>query len=66
MISTEKKQEVISKYQRKAGDTGSCEVQVALLTARIKEVTEHLASNKNDKHSRRGLIALVARNYLIT
>ena len=61
MISKEKKQEVIKKYATKEGDTGSCEVQIAVLTARISELTEHLKVNKNDEHSRRGLIRLVSR-----
>ncbi len=61
MISKEKKTEVISKFQRKDGDTGSSEVQIAILSARIKEVTEHLSTNKKDVHSRRGLVALVAK-----
>lgn len=59
MIKKEKKQEVIKAFQSKEGDTGSCAVQIAILTARIKELTEHLKANPNDKHSRRGLIQLV-------
>lgn len=61
MINKEKKTSVISQFQRKEGDTGSAEVQVAVLTARIKEITAHLIANKNDKHSRRGLIGLVSK-----
>ena len=53
MISKEKKAEIISKYARKAGDTGSPEVQIAILTERITELTEHLRSNPNDHHSRK-------------
>ena len=60
MISKENKQAVIKEYARTEGDTGSCEVQIAILTARIKELTEHLIANKNDNHSRRGLAKMVA------
>ncbi len=60
MISKEKKQNVINAYARKEGDTGSCEVQIAILTERIKELTQHLINNKNDNHSRRGLTKMVA------
>ncbi len=60
MISKDKKQAIIKEYARKEGDTGSCEVQIAILTERIKELTEHLKTNKNDKHSRRGLIQMVS------
>ena len=56
MITKEKKAELIAKYGRKPGDTGSPEVQVALLTERIVELTEHLKSNPKDHHSRRGLL----------
>ena len=56
MISKEKKTAIINEYARTAGDTGSPEVQVAILTARIQELTEHLKSNKKDHHSRRGLL----------
>ena len=59
MISKEKKQQVIKAYATKEGDTGSCEVQIAILTARIVELTEHLKKNPNDNHSRRGLLKLV-------
>ncbi len=61
MINKDKKTGIISQFQRKEGDTGSAEVQIAVLTARIKEITAHLISNKNDKHSRRGLIGLVSK-----
>ena len=61
MISKEKKQGIIKEYARTEGDTGSCEVQIAVLSARIAELTEHLKVNKNDEHSRRGLIRLVSR-----
>lgn len=63
------KQEIIAKYARKEGDTGSPEVQIALLTARIAELTEHLKNHPKDHHSRRGLLMLVGQrrnlqNYL--
>ncbi len=61
MITTEKKQEIIAKYARTEGDTGSPEVQVALLTARIQELTEHLKNNHKDHHSRRGLLKMVGQ-----
>lgn len=56
-----KKQEIISSFAIKEGDTGSTEVQVALLTERINHLTEHLKNNPNDKHSRRGLLQMVGR-----
>ena len=56
-----KKNEIIATYQRKEGDTGSPEVQIAILTERINHLTEHLKVNKNDKHSRRGLLQLVGQ-----
>ncbi|MEG1706399.1 MAG: 30S ribosomal protein S15 [Clostridia bacterium] len=55
------KQEIIEKYGRKEGDTGSPEVQIALLTARINHLTEHLKSHMKDHHSRRGLLQMVGR-----
>ena len=61
MISKEKKQAIINEYARTPGDTGSPEVQVAILTARIAELTEHLKSNKKDHHSRRGLLKMVGQ-----
>ena len=61
MISKEKKQEIIVAYGRTANDTGSPEVQIALLTERINELTEHLKSNKKDHHSRRGLLKMVGQ-----
>ncbi len=61
MISKEKKAEIISKYGRKAGDTGSPEVQIAILTERIAELTEHLRTNPNDHHSRKGLLMMVGQ-----
>ena len=61
MISAEKKQAIIKEYARKEGDTGSPEVQIAILTARIKELTEHLKVNKKDYHSTRGLFKMVGK-----
>ena len=57
-ITAEKKQELIEKFATKPGDTGSPEVQVAILTERINNLTDHF--NKKDNHSRRGLLAMVA------
>jgi len=56
-----KKAEIVAKFQRKDGDTGSSEVQVALLTARINELTEHFKVHTKDHHSRRGLLKLVSQ-----
>lgn len=61
MISKEKKSAIIAEYGRKAGDTGSPEVQIAILTERITELTEHLKINKKDHHSRRGLLKMVGQ-----
>ena len=61
MISKEKKTQIIAEYGRKEGDTGSPEVQIALLTVRIKELTEHLKVNQKDHHSRRGLLKMVGQ-----
>ena len=61
MISKEKKQAIIAEYGRCEGDTGSPEVQVAILTARIQELTEHLKVNQKDHHSRRGLLKMVGQ-----
>jgi small subunit ribosomal protein S15 len=60
LLPSEKK-EIISKYGASASDTGSPEAQVALLSKRIDELTEHLKSNKNDHHNRRGLLLLVGK-----
>lgn len=60
MLSTKKKQVVIKKNQIHAKDTGSPEVQVAVLSTRIDELAKHLKKNKKDNHSRRGLIKMVA------
>ena len=61
MISKEKKAEIIAAYGRTAEDTGSPEVQIAILTARINELTEHLRVHKHDNHSRRGLLMMVGK-----
>ena len=61
MISKEKKQAIINEYARTPGDTGSPEVQIAILTARIQELTEHLKINYKDHHSRRGLLKMVGQ-----
>lgn len=61
MISKEQKAAIIAEYGKNAQDTGSTEVQVALLSFRIKELTEHLKDNKNDHHSRRGLLMMVGK-----
>ncbi len=55
------KQEIINNYARHEGDTGSPEVQIALLTERINHLNEHLKSNKKDHHSRRGLLLMVGK-----
>jgi len=60
-VANIQKSEVVAQYQRKQGDTGSPEVQVALLTARINELTEHFKTHKKDHHSRRGLLRMVSR-----
>lgn len=60
-LSTERKAEVIKSYATKSGDTGSPEVQIALLTERINGLTEHFKSHKKDNHSRRGLLKMVSQ-----
>ncbi|MBE6668722.1 MAG: 30S ribosomal protein S15 [Ruminococcaceae bacterium] len=70
MLTKEVKQEIISKYAIKEGDTGSPEVQIAILTYRINTLNEHLKANHNDHHSRRGLLKMVGHrrnllNYLM-
>ena len=60
-IDAETKQQIIAEYATTEGDTGSPEVQVALLTHRISHLTEHLKTHKHDHHSRRGLLLLVGR-----
>jgi len=69
MITSEKKQELILEHRRHEGDTGSPEVQIAILTDRINELTLHLKEHKKDHHSRRGLLKMVGHrrsllNYL--
>lgn len=59
-ITAERKAELIKKFARAEGDTGSPEVQVAILTERINNLTEHFQTNKKDNHSRRGLLTMVA------
>lgn len=68
-MTKERKQEIIDTYKRDEKDTGSSEVQIALLTERINELTEHLKVHKKDNHSRRGLLKMVGKrrnllNYL--
>ncbi len=58
-ISTEQKKQIVEEYGQSANDTGSPEVQVALLTARINDLTEHFSQHKHDHHSRRGLVRMV-------
>ncbi len=70
MLTKEVKQEIIEKYAVHEGDTGSPEVQIAILTYRINTLTEHLKGNHNDHHSRRGLLKMVGHrrnllNYLM-
>ena len=60
-LSKSEKETIIREYGRSPNDTGSPEVQVALLTTRIKQLTEHLKEHKHDEHSRRGLIRMVGR-----
>ncbi|MBA7653517.1 30S ribosomal protein S15 [subsurface metagenome] len=60
-MDKENKAEVIDKFKLKKGDTGSTEVQVALLTERINELTGHMAANRHDYHSQRGLLKLVGQ-----
>ena len=61
MVTKEMKQEIIEKYGKTPGDTGSPEVQVALLTARISDLTVHLKVHKKDHHSRRGMLKMVGQ-----
>jgi small subunit ribosomal protein S15 len=60
-LTKEKKQELIGRFGRDNGDTGSAEVQVALLTERINHLTEHLRAHRKDHHSRRGLLMMVGK-----
>ena len=61
MISKEKKAEIIKTYGRTPEDTGSPEVQIAILTERVRELTEHLKVNKKDHHSRRGMLKMIGQ-----
>lgn len=61
MLTQEKKQELIETYRMHEGDTGSPEIQIAILTARITYLTEHLKEHKKDHHSRRGLLKMVGQ-----
>lgn len=65
-MTKEQKQQIMAEYAIHEGDTGSAEVQIAVLTTRINELNEHLKKNKNDNHSRRGLLKMVGhrRNLL--
>jgi small subunit ribosomal protein S15 len=60
-ITAERKQTLIGEYAKNAGDTGSPEVQIALLSERIRNLTEHLTTHKKDFHSRRGLLVMVGK-----
>lgn len=69
-LTVEEKQKIIKKFAQNKGDTGSPEVQIALLTAKVKKLTGHLKEHKKDVHSRRGLLAIVSKrrrllNYLM-
>ena len=69
-LTAEEKQEIIKTYATHEGDTGSAEVQIAVLTKRINDLTEHLRTHKKDHHSRRGLLKMVGQrrnmlNYLM-
>ncbi len=61
MISTQVKKQVIEDHRRSEGDTGSTEIQVSLLTARINQLSEHFKLHKKDHHSRRGLLRIVSQ-----
>ena len=61
MIAKEKKQAIIAEYGRTPNDTGSPEVQIAVLTARIQELTEHLKAHPKDHHSRRGMLKMIGQ-----
>jgi small subunit ribosomal protein S15 len=60
-VEKEQKQQILTEYKRQEGDTGSAEVQIALLTTRINELTAHLETHGKDEHSRRGLLKLVGQ-----
>jgi small subunit ribosomal protein S15 len=61
MLATEKKQDIINNFETHAGDTGSPEVQIALLSERINSLGSHFKAHKSDHHSRRGLLKMVGR-----
>lgn len=61
MLATEKKEEIVSNFRTHEGDTGSPQVQVALLTERINQLTEHFRTHAKDNHSRRGLLKMVSQ-----
>ena len=61
-ITTERKQELINEFATGKGDTGSPEIQVSILSERIKNLTEHLSQHKKDHHSRRGLLIMVGKS----
>jgi small subunit ribosomal protein S15 len=61
LLSADRRHEIVSQHQRKDGDTGSCEVQIALLSERITQLTDHLQSHVKDHSSRRGLLKLVSQ-----
>ena len=61
MITKEMKEQIVKDYGRTAGDTGSPEVQIAILTARINDLTDHFKANPKDHHSRRGLLKMVGQ-----
>jgi len=60
-LDKEKKADIMNKFKQSDGDTGSTEVQIALLTERINQLTEHMAANRHDYHSQRGLLKLVGK-----
>ena len=61
MLATERKTEIIQEHKRHAADTGSAEVQIAMLTERINHLTQHLREHRKDHHSRRGLLMMVGQ-----
>ena len=65
MISKEQKEQIVKDFGRTPGDTGSPEVQIAILTARINDLTDHFKSNPKDHHSRRGLLKMVGQRRLL-
>ncbi len=60
-LNVDQKQEIIKEFQQAEGDTGSPEVQIALLTKRVERLTEHLKAHAHDNHSRRGLLSMIAK-----